>query len=162
MRIHIDFSVLRKTKWHEYAMRFLFGGAITAVAGIIAKSYGPVVGGLFLACPAIFPASATLIEKHERESKERLGLRGEIRGIEAAGVDTSGSALGSIGLLVFGALVWRLLPQHGIAAVLLASIVSWMLVSATLWHLRKRHQRVFKTRFHGQRRAEPPQRNARF
>ena len=28
---------------------------------------------LFLAFPAIFPASATLIEKHEKEKKEREG-----------------------------------------------------------------------------------------
>jgi hypothetical protein len=107
MRIQVDFSVLEKTKWHEYAMRFLFGGAITAIAGIIAKKYEPVLGGLFLACPAIFPASATLIEKHEKQRKEILGLHGEIRGIEAAGVDANGSALGSIGLLVFAAVAWK-------------------------------------------------------
>jgi hypothetical protein len=160
MRIQVDFSVLGKTKWHEYAMRFLFGGAITVIAGIIAKKYGPVVGGLFLACPAIFPASATLIEKHERERKERLGLHGEIRGIEAAGVDANGSALGSIGLLVFGALVWKLLPEHSVAVVLATSILAWLLVSVMVWHLRKKDHRLFAW-FHRQRRAEP-HRSARF
>ena len=39
----------------------------------------PVVGGLFLAFPAIFPASATLIEKHGRERKEKAGLAGARR-----------------------------------------------------------------------------------
>jgi hypothetical protein len=36
---------------------------------------GPRVGGLFLAFPAIFPASATLVEKHEKQKKTatRLG-----------------------------------------------------------------------------------------
>ena len=34
-----------------------------------AKRYGPGVAGLFLAFPAIFPAGATLIEKHEKEKK---------------------------------------------------------------------------------------------
>jgi len=160
MRIQVDFSVLGRTKWHEYAMRFLFGGAITVIAGIIAKKYGPVIGGLFLACPAIFPASATLIEKHERERKERLGLHGEIRGIEAAGIDANGSALGSVGLLVFGALVWKLLPQHGVATVLGVSILAWLSVSTLLWHIRKRDQRHF-TWFHHHRRAEP-HRSARF
>jgi hypothetical protein len=160
MRIQVDFSVLGKTTWHEYAMRFLFGGAITVIAGIVAKKYGPVVGGLFLACPAIFPASATLIEKHERERKERLGLHGEIRGIEAAGVDANGSALGSIGLLVFGALVWKLLPEHRVAMVLATSILAWLSVSVMLWHLRKRDHRLF-TWFHRQRRAEL-YRSARF
>jgi hypothetical protein len=30
--------------------------------GLLAKKFGSTVGGLFLAFPAIFPASATLIE----------------------------------------------------------------------------------------------------
>jgi hypothetical protein len=38
--------------------------------------WGPAVVGLFLAFPAIFPASATLIEKHERQRKQRQGLTG--------------------------------------------------------------------------------------
>jgi hypothetical protein len=71
MRIQIDASALTQTKWYEYAVRFIFGGVITPVAGLIAKKYGPVVGGLFLTFPAIFPASATLIEKHEEERKKR-------------------------------------------------------------------------------------------
>ena len=64
MQIKVDLSGLQQTQWHEYAIRFFFGGLITAIAGIIAKECGAVVGGLFLAFPAIFPASATLIEKH--------------------------------------------------------------------------------------------------
>ena len=69
MQIKVDFSSLGQTKWHDYAVRCLFGGLITAVAGIIAKKFGPGIGGLFLAFPAIFPASATLIEKHEGKKK---------------------------------------------------------------------------------------------
>ena len=80
MRIQVDLSTLGQTKWQDYAVRFLFGGIITALAGIIAKRFGPGIGGLFLAFPAIFPASATLIEKHEKEKKESLGLKGEARG----------------------------------------------------------------------------------
>ena len=52
---------------------------MTVVAGLIAARFGPVIGGLFLAFPAIFPASATLIEKHVRESKEKAGLPGARR-----------------------------------------------------------------------------------
>lgn len=69
MRVGFDISDLKDTKWYELAVRFLFGGAITAVTGILANRYGPVFGGLFLAFPALFPASATLLEKHEREKK---------------------------------------------------------------------------------------------
>ena len=74
MKISFDFSALKRTRWYEYALRFFFGGAVTVAAGLIAKHYGPVFGGLFLAFPAIFPASATLVEKHETEKKRRAGI----------------------------------------------------------------------------------------
>jgi hypothetical protein len=89
------------------AVRFLFRGLITAVAEIIAKKFGPDIGGLFLAFPAIFPASATLIEKHEREKQESLGLRGAARGRSAASLDAAGSSMGSIGLFAFAFVVWQ-------------------------------------------------------
>ena len=53
MQIQVDPSALGQTKWHEYAARFLVGGLITAAAGIVAKKFGPSVGGLFLAIFAI-------------------------------------------------------------------------------------------------------------
>jgi hypothetical protein len=59
-------------------------GAVTVIAGLIAARFGPVVGGLFLAFPAIFPASATLIERHVRERREKAGLSGTRRGGDAA------------------------------------------------------------------------------
>ena len=51
MTIHFDLSTSTKTKWHEYAVLFLRGGAVTVIAGLLAKRYGPVFGGLFLAFP---------------------------------------------------------------------------------------------------------------
>jgi len=57
---------------------------MTVIAGAIASRFGPAVGGLFLAFPAIFPASVTLVEKHVRQQKEEKGLRGARRGKEAA------------------------------------------------------------------------------
>ena len=99
--------------------------------------YGAGVGGLFLAFPAIFPASATLIEKHEQERKEKHGLDGTERGREAASVDAAGSAMGSIGLLVFAPLVWRFLPSHAHWLVLAAATLSWLGVSIFVWRLRK-------------------------
>jgi hypothetical protein len=71
MRIQVSFAALRTIKPHEYAVRFFFGGAITLAAGLIAKRFGAAVGGLFLAFPAIFPASVTLLSKHEQEKKEK-------------------------------------------------------------------------------------------
>jgi len=106
MLIHIRLAALKDTKPRDYLIRFVLGGLATAITGLIAKEYGPAIGGLFLAFPAIFLASATLIEKHERERKERLGLQGLQRGKDAAALDACGAALGSIGLMAFGAIVW--------------------------------------------------------
>jgi hypothetical protein len=65
--VEIDPEGLRGTGWRDYALRFILGGVVTASAGVIAKIYGPVIGGLFLAFPAIFPASATLMEPYLRD-----------------------------------------------------------------------------------------------
>src|SRR5262249_36061751 len=62
---------LRQTKWYECASRFALVGAINVIAALLANKFGPVVGGRFLAFPAIFPASATLVEKHEIEKRLR-------------------------------------------------------------------------------------------
>jgi hypothetical protein len=137
VRIKVDFSTLGLTKWHDYAVRFLFGGLITALAGIIAKKFGPGIGGLFLAFPAIFPASATLIEKHEREKKESLGLKGTARGRSAASIDAAGSSMGSLGLLVFALIVWQFMPRDRAWIVLAAATLLWLGVSAAIWRIRK-------------------------
>jgi hypothetical protein len=56
MVVKTDFAGLTTTRWHEYAIRFAVGGAITVIAGLITRKWGPGIGGLFLAFPAIFPA----------------------------------------------------------------------------------------------------------
>lgn len=140
MEVKVDSSTLRQTKWHDYAIRFVFGGLVTAAAGLIANKYGPVVGGLFLAFPAIFPASATLIEKHEKE-KAGQGPKGADRGKEAASADAAGSAMGSLGLLVFAAVVWKFMPSHRAWLVLIAATFCWLAVSVLLWYWRKRTAR---------------------
>ena len=138
MKIQINPGVLGETKWYEYAVRFLFGGLITAAAGIIAKKFGPEIGGLFLAFPAIFPASATLIEKHEKQKKERLGLNGTNRAAEATSVDAAGAAIATIGLACFALVVWKAVPNHASWLALLGAAVVWMAVSFLLWQFRKR------------------------
>jgi Protein of unknown function (DUF3147) len=137
MRIHANPSALAATKWHEYAARFLFGGLITAIAGIIAKEFGPVIGGLFLAFPAIFPASATLIEKHEEEKKQREGFNGTKRAADAVSLDAAGAAIGSVGLAIFAMLVWLTIPNHSASLVLSIATVAWLAVSLLGWALRK-------------------------
>jgi tetrahydromethanopterin S-methyltransferase subunit C len=137
MRIQVDLSALGQTKWHDYAVRFLFGGLITALAGIIAKKFGPGIGGLFLAFPAIFPASATLIEKHEKKKKASLGLKGEGRGRSAASIEAAGSSMGSIGLFVFALAVSQFMSRGHAWIVLGGAMALWLGVSVTVWHLRR-------------------------
>ena len=139
MSVKLELSELGKTRWYEFAIRFLFGGAITVVAGLIAKHYGPVFGGLFLAFPAIFPASATLVETHETRRKRHAGIRRTMRGRFAAALDARGAALGTIGLAVFALTVWRLLPRWNAAGTLLAALGVWFLVSVSVWYLHKKH-----------------------
>lgn len=110
---------------------------MTALTGLIATKFGPGIGGLFLAFPAILPASVTLIEKHEREKKEKLGLHGTIRGREAAGVDAAGAATGSIALFVFAVVVWRFLPGHRAWLVIGGATLIWAGVAYAMWRIRK-------------------------
>jgi hypothetical protein len=92
MKILVNFAALRQVRWYEHFARFLLGGFISLVAGLIAKEFGPTAGGLFLAFPAIFPASATLLDKHEREKKQKAGIAVTIRGLLAVGLDARGAA----------------------------------------------------------------------
>ena len=137
MKVELDLSSLKTVKLHEYAVRFFFGGLVTVLAGLIAKHYGPVIGGLFLAFPAIFPASATLIEKHEKLNKQKADADGTQRGRAAAAVDAAGAALGTVGLVMFGLILWRYLPAHSAVLVLPVATLAWLAVSVLLWALRK-------------------------
>lgn len=128
-------SALKGTKWHEHLLRFVFGGACTVGAGLIATHYGPVIGGLFLAFPAIFPAGASLIEKHEREKKKEIGSDGTRRGRIAAGIDAEGSGFGAIALMAFAAVVWRWLPGSRPSLVIGGATFAWVATAAVLWGL---------------------------
>jgi hypothetical protein len=144
MKISVNIGALRRTKWYEYAIRFSLGGTITVIAGLLAKKYGPVFGGLFLAFPAIFPASATLVEKHERQKKQRAGIAQTTRGRQAAALDAAGAVSGSIGLAVFAAVLWKLLPIWNVGAVFVIASIAWLCVSITLWRVRKEHWLNFR------------------
>ena len=130
-------SAVKSTSLRDNVMRFSLGGGITAVAALIAAHYGPVVGGLFLAFPAIFPAGATLIEKREKLKKQRAGYDGTNRGRLAAALDARGACLGCIGLLAFAVVVWRMLPAHSLALTLILATIAWASVSILLWRLER-------------------------
>lgn len=130
-------SALKESKPHEYLMRFIFGGVCTAAAGLIAKKFGPGVGGLFLAFPAIFPASASLIETHEKRRKNEAGMDGTRRGRDAAAVDAAGAALGAVALAAFAAVIWQMLEGHSAVWVIASATAVWALTAVAAWWLRR-------------------------
>jgi hypothetical protein len=77
------------------------------------------VAGLFLAFPAILPASLTLIVKHE--------------GKQPAGDDALEAAAGCIGLMAFGAVVWAGATRVAAWSTLVAASAAWLVVSLLAW-----------------------------
>jgi hypothetical protein len=110
---------LREKRARDLVIRFGFGGAITVTTELIARAFGSEIAGLFLAFPAILPASLTLIVQHE--------------GSEAAANDALGATAGSISLAVFAACVWEGVGAHTPAPVLLLAAILWIVTGGFLW-----------------------------
>lgn len=146
-RIKVKLSSLRQTTLRENAVRFFFGGACTVMAGLVAKRFGPEIGGLFLAFPAIFPAGASLIESHEKKRKAEHGIDGTVRGRATASVDSAGASIGCIGLIGFAFVLWKGIPGHSPFAVISAATLCWMLISVIGWKVRK--SSIFRSRRRG-------------
>jgi hypothetical protein len=147
VKIKFEIATLGRSKWYEYLVRFAFGGAVTALAGIVAKRWGPGIGGLFLAFPSIFPATATLLQKREKQKEQRAGNAGILRAREIAGVDAAGAAMGSLGLLVFAVVVWRSIPNHSVTLVLCAATLGWSAVALSAWGVHETIWRKFRSKW---------------
>lgn len=117
---------LKKTKAWEYGIRFLFGGVITVLTGLIAHRWGPAVAGLFLAFPAILPASLTLVKRHDGRAK--------------AADDARGARLGTAGLFAFALVVIAGAGNMHPAIVLVLATVAWVAVDVPLWFVRYARQ----------------------
>ncbi len=160
MKVKINAAALGRSQWYEYVIRFIFGGSITAITGIIAKRWGPGIGGLFLAFPAILPAAATLIEKHEKQKKQRAGMEGTHRARVTAGVDAAGAAMGSIGLMTFAVVVWRCMPNYPAALVLGLATVAWLLAAMLAWGVHETVWRRLRAALKGNRKHSTESRPA--
>jgi hypothetical protein len=134
--VRLSLSSLREGRWYEYCVRFALGGAATVLTGSISSAFGASVGGLFLAFPAIFCASATLIEKHEIRLKRESGLSGRRRGQEAAALDAAGAVLGAVGMLAF-AIVFRTLIDRSVMGAFVGASLAWLVVSVAAWFVRR-------------------------
>jgi nicotinamide-nucleotide amidase len=114
----VDLEKIKSVRPREYLIRFAFGASISVVAGVLTLAFGPRFGGLFLAFPAILPATLTLLEKKD--------------GLAQATADVRGAAIGSIGMIAF-ATVAVMLVSRGPAVGLVAALVAWAAVSAFVY-----------------------------
>jgi hypothetical protein len=115
----VDLPKLSKIRPKDLAVRFGFGAAISLAAGLISQLFGAKAGGMFLAFPAILPASLTLIEKKE--------------GAEAAIHDLHGTILGAAALGAFALVAGIGLHHFSAALVLPAALATWLGASLTAY-----------------------------
>lgn len=117
---------LREPPIRDWVIRFAFGAGVSALAAVVTKVWGPAAGGLFLAFPAILLASLTLVAKAEGGHRARE--------------DARGAALGALGLIGFGIVVWATTPQWPVWVTLLAATIAWAVISGgaylivAVWH----------------------------
>jgi hypothetical protein len=141
MLVRFKLAALKETQAHEYLVRFALGGLTSVAAGLVADYGGPALGGLMLAFPAIFCASATLIEKHERAKKQSKGLQGARRGKQAAALDAAGAAWGSIAMAAFAVAIYFLAAGSPFACLAAASLV-WLAVAIAVFFARRKLRRT--------------------
>jgi hypothetical protein len=112
---------LAKVAAWEYLLRFAIGGIITAIAGLIAKRYGPAFGGMFLAFPAILPASLTLIKQHD--------------GRRQALDDARGGRVATIALAAFAVVVTITASIWPPIIFLPLATLAWLVVAVAAWRI---------------------------
>jgi hypothetical protein len=118
-RPSLDPRRVLKVHPRDLVIRFAAGAVTSIVSGAITLVFGPRVGGIFLAFPAILGASLTLIEEQEDSEEAREDARGAIGG--------------ACGLTVF-AIVAALMFGHvsGALALLLAA-AGWAVTAFGLY-----------------------------
>jgi len=138
MRLKLRFDSLKETKPTEYVSRFVFGGEVTVLAGFVADHYGPVLGGLFLAFPGIFPAGVSLVEKHKTQRENAEGKLGIWSARGQASAEATGASVGTLGLMGFAVVLWQGLPTHNFLPMIITATGTWIAVSSLFWWTRER------------------------
>jgi hypothetical protein len=85
----VQLAKLKEVEPGDLLVRIAFGALISVIAGVVSLVWNAKAGGMFLAFPAILPATLTLIEK--KESKRE------------AEQDDEGALLGSVAMFSFAA-----------------------------------------------------------
>ena len=114
-RLGFQLGKLTESKPSEAAVRFGFGSAASLLAGIVSVTAGPVIGGVFLAFPAILLASLTLVADEEGQA--------------AARDDARGATAGAIGLIAFAGIGAAYFGRRTTAGAFGFAILGWAAVS---------------------------------
>jgi hypothetical protein len=114
---------LREIAPWEYAVRFVFGGAICVLTGIVGAHWA-TYAGMLMAFPAILPASLTLVQEHD--------------GRERAEQDARGGRIGVLGLAAFAGVVAIAAGELAAPTVLALATFAWAVVAVGGWLLRER------------------------
>ena len=100
-------------------VRFAFGAATSAVAGVISVVWNAHTSGIMLAFPAILAASLTLIADEESR--------------RAAREDARGAVLGALGLAAFALIGYVSFGQLPSVVVLALALLAWVCVACGLY-----------------------------
>ena len=117
----VELDKIKQVRAGQYLVRFALGAGVSVAAGIVGRSVGARFGGMFLAFPAILPASLTLIQDKE--------------GTRRAHRSAIGAVLGGVGLVVFAVVGEACLGHLQPFAALLVALGAWSVVSVALYTL---------------------------
>ena len=82
----LELGKVRELRARELGYRFVAGAVTSIAAGAATLAFGPRVGGIMLAFPAILAASLTLIAEQEDSAEAREDARGALIGGVALGL----------------------------------------------------------------------------
>ncbi|GLY85329.1 DUF3147 family protein [Actinoallomurus iriomotensis] len=123
-RVTVKLGRLRDVRAKALLVRFAFGAAVSAVAGVVSAVFGPRAGGVFLAFPAILLASLTLVAKEQN--------------LRAARDDARGAAIGAVGMVTFAVVCALSAVAVGGPLALAMATLAWVLVSVAGYLLVRR------------------------
>jgi Ca2+/H+ antiporter len=115
----VEVERLHEVRRSAVLVRFVFGFVISAAAALVSMRLGHHIGGLFLAFPAILPASLTLIELRHGDTE--------------ASVNAMGASIGGGALIGFALVAASLLPRlQPLVAIVLAT-AAWLVLATTFY-----------------------------
>lgn len=107
----VQLKKLQHVRVRDLGYRFVAGALTSIVAGVLTIAFGPRIGGVMLAFPAILAASLTLIEDQEDSGEAREDARGAV--------------MGGVAMIAFAAVAAALFGHLNAALVLALATLAW-------------------------------------